>query len=43
MDSMADVVTNKDKDLEKKQEKEYIQQCIDKDDQAHVADLNKKL
>lgn len=42
MDSMADVVTHKDKELERKQEREYIQQCIEKDEQAHLQDLNKK-
>ena len=42
MDSMADVVTNKDKELERKQERDYIQQCIDKDEAAHLQDLDKK-
>ena len=43
MDRMADVVTHKDKDLQKKQEREYIQQCIEKDEQAHLQDINKKM
>lgn len=40
---MADVVTHKDKDLQKKQERDYIQQCIEKDEQAHLQDINKKM
>lgn len=42
MDRMADVVVNKDKEMQKKQEREYIQQCIEKDEQAHLQDINKK-
>jgi len=42
MDSMAEVVNNKDKELERKQEREYIQQCIEKDEQSQLYDLDKK-
>lgn len=42
MDRMADVVDNKDKIMQKKQEREYIQQCIEQDEQARINDLNKK-
>jgi hypothetical protein len=43
MDSMAEVVNNRDKEMERKQERDYIAQSIEKDEQAHVLDLNKKL
>jgi hypothetical protein len=36
MDRMADVVDNKDKELQKRQEKEYIQQCIELDEAAQA-------
>ena len=42
MDSMADVVRDNGKELQLKQEKEYIQQCIDKDEKAKLADINNK-
>ena len=32
MDSMGDVIKDNDKELQLKQEKEYIQQCIEKDE-----------
>ena len=34
MDNMADVVKDNGKELQLKQEKEYIQQCVEKDEQA---------
>jgi len=43
LSKMGDVNHNKDKDLERKQEREYIKQCIEKDEQAALQDLNKKL
>ena len=43
MDRMADVVVNRDKELQKKQEREYIKQCVEKDEQAHLQDINKKM
>ena len=42
MDSMADVVRDNGKELQLRQEKEYIQQCIAKDEQAHLQDIDKK-
>lgn len=42
MDSMADVDTNQGAALERKQEKEYIQQCIHKDELASQQDILKK-
>ena len=42
MDSMGEVVKDNGKELQLKQEKEYIQQCIEKDEQARLQDINKK-
>ena len=42
MDSMVDVIKDDGKELQLKQEREYIQQCIEKDEQAHLQDINKK-
>jgi hypothetical protein len=42
MDSMADGVRDNGKELQLRQEKEYIQQCIDKDEKAKLADINNK-
>lgn len=42
MDSMGDVIRHNDKEMMLKQEKEYIQQCIEKDEQAHLQDINRK-
>ena len=42
MDAMADVETNKGVALERKQEKEYIKQCIHKDELAAQQDILKK-
>ena len=36
MDNMADDIKDNGKALQLKQEKEYIQQCIEKDEQAHL-------
>ena len=43
MDKMADVVDNKDKELQKKQEKAYIENCIAEDEANKQNELNKKL
>ena len=40
---MADVVDNKDKELQKKQEREYIQNCIAEDEANKRNELNKKI
>lgn len=42
MDSMGDVVKDNGKELQLRQEKEYIQQCIEKDEQARLQDINNK-
>ena len=42
MDSMGDVVRDNSKEVQLKLEKEYIQQCIAKDEQAHLQDIDKK-
>jgi len=34
MDSMAEIVPNKDKEMQAKQDREYIAACIAKDEQA---------
>ena len=36
MDGMAEVVKDNGKELQLKQEKEYIQQCLEKDEQARL-------
>ena len=42
MDGMAEVVRDNGKELQLKQEKEYIQQCLEKDEQARLQDIDKK-
>ena len=42
MDSMGEVIRDNDKELMRKQEKLYIQQCIEKDEQAHLQDIDRK-
>lgn len=42
MDKMGEVIRDNDKELQLKQEREYIQQCIEKDEQAHLQDINNK-
>lgn len=42
MDSMGDAVRDNGKELQLKQEREYIQQCIEKDEQAHLQDIDKR-
>ena len=42
MDSMGEVIRDNDKEMQLKQEKAYIQQCIEKDEQAHLQDIDKK-
>ena len=39
---MADVVTNKDKEMQQRQDRDYIAACIAKDDQAQLQDIDKK-
>ena len=39
---MADVVRVNDKEIEREEERKYIKECIDKDEMAHLQDLNKK-
>jgi len=39
---MVDVIKDDGKELQLKQEREYIQQCIEKDEQAHLQDIHKK-
>ena len=43
MDKMADVVDNRDKEMQLKQEREYIAQCIEKDEKDNLNDLNRKM
>ncbi len=42
MDSMGEVVRDNGKELQMKQEKEYIQQCLEKDERARLQDINTK-
>ena len=42
MDSMGDVVRDNGRELQLKQEKEYIQQCLEKDEKARLQDIDKK-
>ena len=43
MDNMAEVVgCHKDKEMALKQDRDYIDACIAKDDQAQLGDINKK-
>jgi len=42
MDNMADAVKDNGKALQLKQEKEYIKQCIEKDEQARLQDISNK-
>lgn len=42
MTKMGDVIVHRDKELQRQQEREYIQQCIEKDNQAHLQDMDKK-
>ena len=42
MDSMGEVIRDNDKEMMRKQEKLYIQQCIEKDEQAHLQDIDRK-
>ena len=42
MDSMGEVIRDNNKELMRKQERAYIAQCIEKDEQAHLQDINKK-
>lgn len=43
MDKMGDVIKDNGEELRLKQEKEYIKQCIEKDEQAQLADIDKKM
>ena len=42
MDKMGEVIRDNEKEMQLKQEREYIQQCIEKDEQAHLQDINNK-
>ena len=42
MDSMGDVVRDNSKEEDLKAEKAYIEQCLEKDEQARLQDINKK-
>lgn len=42
MDSMGDVIRDNEKERMREQEKLYIQQCIEKDERAHLQDIDKK-
>lgn len=42
MDKMGDMVVNKDKEMQQKQDRDYIAACIAKDDQAFLQDIDKK-
>ena len=39
---MGDVIRDNGEEMRLKQEKEYIKQCIEKDEQAQLHDINKK-
>ena len=41
-DRMADFVPNKDKEMQAKQDRDYIAACIAKDDMAQLQDIDKK-
>ena len=42
MDRMADVVTSKDKEMQQRQDREYIAACIAKDEAAALQDIDAK-
>ena len=42
MDKMGDGIRDNGEEMRLKQEKEYIKQCIDRDEQAQLFDINKK-
>ena len=42
MDSMAEVVVNKDKEMQAKQDRDYIAACIAKDEASALQDIDKK-
>ena len=43
MNRFGDQIVHKDKDMQRKQEREYIQQCIEKDEEAAMQDQRKKI
>ena len=42
MDSMGDVIRDNEKERMREQERLYIQQCIEKDEKAHLQDIDRK-
>ena len=42
MDSMVELVPNKDKEMQAKQDKDYIASCLAKDEQSILQDIDKK-
>lgn len=42
MEAMGEVIRDNGEEMRLKQEKEYIKQCIEKDEQAQLHDINKK-
>lgn len=42
MDSMGEVIRDNEKERMREQEKLYIQQCIEKDEKAHLQDIDRK-
>ena len=42
MDKMGDGIRDNGEEMRLKQEKEYIKQCIERDEQAQLHDINKK-
>ena len=42
MDSMGEVIRDNEKERMREQEKLYIQQCIEKDERAHLQDIDRK-
>ena len=42
MDSMGEVIRDNEKERMREQEKLYIQSCIEKDEKAHLQDIDRK-
>lgn len=42
MEAMGEVIRDNGEEMRLKQEKEYIKQCIEKDERQQLADINKK-
>ena len=43
MDRMGDCLPNNDKEKQAKQDRDYIDTCIAKDEKAHLQDIDTKL